>query len=56
MKILKCHFENSLCKGEITERPSRKDKSYCEFHADIFDAVELVLYEKRRKLDESKWP
>lgn len=51
MNFLKCHFENSLCKGEITERPSRKDKSYCEVHSDIFDAIELVLHEKRRKND-----
>lgn len=52
MNFWKCHFENTLCKGEITQMPSRKDKSYCEFHTDIFDAIELVLCEKRRKNNE----
>lgn len=48
MKFLKCNFETALCKGEITQRPSRKNKGYCEFHADIFDAIELVLKEKKQ--------
>lgn len=44
-----CHFRNSLCKGEIKEHPTKPNKWYCEFHQDIFDAIQLILFEQKQE-------
>jgi hypothetical protein len=46
-----CHFKNILCDGKLSKRKS--GKWCCEFHNDIFDAIEIILHEKKES--EKKW-